>query len=83
MLYCPSLLCTACRAIDNKGYYDQISRTVERVDEVVKEDVLVMKVGVEVTVHWSCVGIEACRCLLAWHGMKGGVACFALEVTVR
>lgn len=32
-----------CSAIANEGEYDKVVRAVERVDEVVKEDVLIMK----------------------------------------
>ncbi|PRW60388.1 A disintegrin and metallo ase with thrombospondin motifs 12 [Chlorella sorokiniana] len=34
-------------AIENEGEYDKVVRPVERVDEVVKEDVLIMKADVE------------------------------------
>ena len=34
---------TPCRAIANEGEYDKVVRAVERVDEVVKEDVLILK----------------------------------------
>ena len=36
-----------CSNIDNKGSYDEITKAVERVDEAIQEDVLVMKVDVE------------------------------------
>ena len=40
----PAAGAAPCRAIANDGDYDKFTRKVERVDEVVKEDVLIMKV---------------------------------------
>lgn len=50
-------------AIKNEGDYDKITRRVERVDEVVKEDVLVMKIGGRVcglcfVSAWRCRVVE-------------------------
>jgi hypothetical protein len=53
-----------CRWVDNEGDYDQLMVASERVDMVVKEDVLLMKVRHSVV--WHCV---VSRML-----SKGGVA---------
>lgn len=44
---------SGCRSIKNEGGYDKVVRPVERVDSVVHEDVLIMKVGWAAEV-WQC-----------------------------
>ncbi len=36
-----------CRAIDNQGDYEIVDSVTERVDEVIKEDVIMLKMDVE------------------------------------
>ena len=36
-----------CRAIDNKGDYEIVDAVTERLDEVIQEDVLLLKMDVE------------------------------------
>ena len=61
-----------CRAIDNVGEYERIEVAGERVDSVVQEDVLLMKLdveGFEPTAFQSSKGILdsfRCPCLLVF-----------------
>ena len=53
-----------CRAIDNKGEYEHLAVTGERVDSIVQEDVLLMKLDVE---GFEPVALESAKGILDAH----------------
>jgi hypothetical protein len=60
--------CCCRRAVSNEGEYDRLAVQAERLDEIVKEDVLLMRVGspcLPACLSWFVPACQVCACLPA------------------